>query len=205
MNRVLRVHRSGFYAWCKEPPSSRSRDNKRLVGLIRAAYDESEGSYGSPGICKDLSEAGETCGENRVAKLMKMHGIKTHGRYRRPRYRYSRPSLVTPNRLCQEFTTSCPDQGWVTDITYIATSEGWLYLTVVIDLYSRRIVGWAMSSIMTTDLVLTALFGTVWRRRPKHKIVIHPDQGSQFNSDAWFRFCRDHNIERSMSRRGNCY
>lgn len=140
-----------------------------------------------------------------MAKLMKMHGIKAHGRYRKPRYRYTRPSLVTPNRLCQEFTTAGPDRVWVTDITYIATSEGWLYLAVVIDLYSRRVVGWAMSSIMTTDLVLTALLGAVWRRRPKQKVVIHSDQGSQFNSDAWFRFCRDHNIKGSMSRRGNCY
>lgn len=184
MSRVLRAYRSKFYAWCKEPPRPRSHNNERRVGHIRAAYDESEGSYGSPRICKDLREVGEICGKNCLTKLLKMHGIKVHGRYRKLRYRYSRPSLVTPNCLFQEFTTAYSDQAWVTDIIYVVTSEDWLSLAVVIDLYSRCIVGWAMSSIMTTDFVLTVLLGVLWRRRPKRRIIIHLDQRSQFNSNT---------------------
>jgi putative transposase len=176
-----------------------------LVELIRESQAESDGSYGSPRICKDLREQGEVCAENRVARLMKANGIRAERRYRKPRYRYSRPSLVTPNRLEQDFTATAPDRRWVTDITYIATSEGWLYLAVVIDLYSRRVVGWSMSSTMTTDLVMTAVLAALWRRRPTGTVIIHSDQGSQFNSDAWIRFCRDHKLERSMSRRGTCY
>ena len=205
MCRVLRVHRSGFYSWLAEPTSSRSRENERLVGLIKTTHEESSESYGSPRICKELRENGEICSENRVAKLMKMHGIKTIRRYRRPKYRFTKPSLVTPNRLNQDFEVAGPDRVWVTDITYIATSEGWLYVAVVIDLFSRRVVGWGMGSMITTDLVLTALLSALWRRRPKGRVIVHSDQGSQFNSDAWIRFCRDHNVDRSMSRRGNCY
>jgi putative transposase len=203
--RILRVQRSGFYAYLREPQAPRERENERLVDLIRAAHGESGECYGSPRICKDLREGGEQCGENRVARLMKVNGIKALRRYRKPRYRNTKPSLLTPNLLQQNFNIADPDLVWVTDITYITTSEGWLYLAVVIDLYSRRVVGWAMSTAITTDIVLTALLGALWRRRPKHKVIIHSDQGSQFDSDAWIRFCRDHNMERSMSRRGNCY
>lgn len=199
------MHRSGFYTWLKKPESSREKANTRLVGLIKAAYEESTGSYGSPRIFKDLREKGERCGENRVARLMKVQGIKAIRRYRKPRFGCSKPALLTPNTLNREFSVSAPDLVWVTDITYIATSEGWLYLAVVIDLFSRKVVGWATGSTMTTELVLTALLAAIWRRKPKDKVIIHSDQGSQFNSDEWVRFCRDHNIERSMSRRGNCH
>jgi len=205
MCRVLRVHRSGFYAWLMDPQSDRAKDDLRLVERIRTVHEEYSGTYGSPRICKELREQGEGCSENRVAKLMKANSIKAERRYRRPRYRYSKPSLLTPNTLNRNFDVSGPDRVWVTDITYIATSEGWLYLAVVVDLYSRRVVGWGMSPLITTDVVITALLGAIWRRRPKNKVIVHSDQGSQFTSDAWIRFCRDHKIERSMSRRGNCY
>jgi putative transposase len=176
-----------------------------LTECIKAVHEEFSCSYGSPRICRELRESGETCGENRVARLMKANRIRAERRYRRPRYRYSKPSLVTPNRLEQDFEVSGPDRVWVTDITYISTSEGWLYLAAVIDLFSRRVVGWSMGSMITTDLVIKALLNAIWRRRPKSKVIVHSDQGSQFSSDAWNRFCRDHNIEQSMSRRGNCY
>jgi len=205
MCRVLRVHRSGYYAWMKNPSSDRTHEDEKLVRMIKTAYEESSGSYGSPRICRELREQGELCGKNRVARLMKTHGIRAHRRYRRPKYRYPKPSLVTPNRLNQEFSVHGPDRVWVTDITYIGTSEGWLYLAVVIDLFSRRVVGWSMSPSMTTDVVITALHAALWRRRPRNRVTIHSDQGSQFSSDTWLRFCKDHNIERSMSRRGNCY
>jgi len=205
MCRVLRVHRSGFYAWLDKPESEREQADQRLAERIRAVHEEYSGSYGSPRICRELRESGETCGKNRVARLMKANRIRAERRYRRPKYRYSKPSLVTPNRLGQDFDVAGPDRVWVTDITYIQTSEGWLYLTVVIDLFSRRVVGWSMGSTITTDLAMKALLNAIWRRRPKSKVIVHSDQGSQFSSDAWNRFCRDHNIERSMSRRGNCY
>lgn len=205
MCRVLRVHRSGFYAWLSEPESKRARDDGRLIERIKAVHEESSGSYGSPRICKELRELGERCSENRIARLMKASNIKAERRYRRPRYRYSMPSLVTPNTVNRNFDVPGPDRVWVTDITYIATSEGWLYLAVVVDLYSRRVVGWGMSASMTTELVITALLNALWQRRPKNRVIVHSDQGSQFSSDTWIRFCLDHNIERSMSRRGNCY
>jgi putative transposase len=205
MCRVLRVQRSGFYKWLKEPQSFRSKENERLVNLMRQSHEESDHSYGSPRVFIDLREAGETCCENTVARLMRVHGIRAHRRYRKPRYRFTKPSIVTPNKLEQEFSASEPDRIWVTDITYVATNEGWLYLAVVIDLFSRKVVGWGMGSMITTDLVITALLGAMWRRRPKQRVMIHSDQGVQYNSDSWMRFCRDHNVERSMSRRGNCF
>ena len=175
------------------------------MDLIKDSYEKSSASYGSPRVFKDLWEGGETCSENRIARLMKKHGIRAHSRFRRPRYRYTKPSLLTPNKLNQEFDAPGPDRIWVTDITYIDTVEGFLYLAVVIDLFSRRVVGWATDSLMKTELVLTALLNALWRRRPKDSVVVHSDQGSRFNSDARARFCRDHHVERSMSRRGNCY
>ena len=117
----------------------------------------------------------------------------------------SKPSIVAENQLEQVFDVDAPDRAWVTDITYIRTHEGWLYLAVVIDLYARKVVGWSMQDRMHTSLVLNALLMAVWRRKPKNKVVIHSDQGSQFTSQEWRDFLKDHNLEASMSRRGNCY
>ena len=117
----------------------------------------------------------------------------------------TKPSVVAANQLEQVFEADAPDQIWVTDITYIRTHEGWLYLAVVIDLYARKVVGWSMNSRMHTSLVLDAMLMAVWRRKPKRKVVIHADQGSQFTSQEWRDFLKGHNLEASMSRRGNCY
>lgn len=159
--RVLRVHRSGFYRWLVEPQSPREQENLRLIGLIKQSHDESDSSYGSPRVFKDLRELGESCCENRVARPMRSNGIRAHRRYRKPRYRFSRTFFVTPNKLEQEFSVSGPDRKWVTDITYINTSEGWLHVAVVFDLFSRKVVGWSMGHAITTDLVLTALHGAL--------------------------------------------
>ena len=121
------------------------------------------------------------------------------------RYRIGRPSLVSPNQLKRQFTHDAPDQAWVTDITYIRTHEGWLYLAVVIDLHSRLLVGWSMQARMETRLVLDALTMAVWRRKPKNGLIIHSDQGSQFGSDEFARWCKDNRLSPSMSRRGNCW
>jgi putative transposase len=175
------------------------------MGLIRRSYFASGGVYGSPRIYHDLRELGEFCGENRVARLMKKHGLRALRGYKRPRYKGGRPSVLAPDHLKQGFTVSSPDKVWVTDITYIRTHEGWLYLSVVIDLYSRRVVGWSMKETLAKDLVLDALLMAVWRRRPKNRVIVHSDQGGQYGSDDWTRFCREHDLEPSMSRRGNCY
>ena len=133
------------------------------------------------------------------AKLKSIRG------YRRPRYQSGKPSIAAPNRLQQQFNVNQPDKAWVTDITYVSTDEGWLYVAVVIDLYSRALVGWSMKPTMATEVVLDALTMAVWRRKPKQPVIIHSDQGSQFGSDDFIRWCKDNRLEPSMSRRGNCY
>jgi len=204
MCRLLDVSRSGFYEWLRNPLSDRALEDQRLLGLIRAAYAASHGVYGAPRIFLDLREAGETCSKHRVARIMRANNIKALHGYRTPRYTRGHTSLLTPNTPQREFTVQRPNTAWVTDITYVRTWEGWLYLAVVIDLYSRRIVGWSTKPTMARELVLDALLMAVRRRKPKHALI-HSDQGSQFGSDAWRRFCHAHHLEPSMSRRGNCW
>jgi len=205
MCRVLKVHRSGYYAWLHEPLSPRAKANEVLTAKIREFYDQSMGIYGSPRIFCDLREAGVACGENRVARLMRSAQIKSVRGYKRPRYKVGKPALVAPNQLQRQFQRDEPDHAWVTDITYIRTHEGWLYLAVVLDLHSRAVVGWSMGPRMQTSLVLDALTMAVWRRRPKESVIIHSDQGSQFGSDEFNRWCKDNRLSPSMSRRGNCW
>jgi len=205
MCRVLRVHRSGYYAWLKRPLSVRAKEDKRLLELIKISHVASGGAYGSPRVFLDLREEGETCGRHRVARIMKQSRIKAIRSYKRPRYVAGKPSIVTPNRLKREFTVTHPDRVWVSDITYIRTWQGWLYLAAVMDLYSRKVVGWSMKPTLARDLVLDAILMSVWRRKPKNKVLVHSDQGSQYGSDDWHRFCRDNDLEPSMSRRGNCW
>ena len=204
MCRVLDVSRSGFYQWLRNPLSNRALEDQRLLGLIRAAYAASHGVYGAPRIFLDLREAGETCSKHRVARIMRANHLQARYGYRAPRYARGATSLFTPNTLQRGFTVSRPNHVWVTDITYVRTWEGWLYLAVVMDLYSRRIVGWSTQPTMAQDLVLDALLMAVRRRKPTHALI-HSYQGSQFSSDAWRRFCQAHHLEPSMSRRGNCW
>jgi putative transposase len=205
MCRVLRIQRSGYYAWKATPKSALTLTDESLMADIRKSFEESQGIYGSPRIHCDLREAGIACGEKRVARLMRQAQLRSVRGYKRPRYRVGIPSTTAPNLLQREFTVAHPDQVWVTDITYIRTYEGWLYLTVVIDLYSRAVVGWSMKSTMATELVLDALMMAVWRRCPKTPVMIHSDQGSQFGSDEFNRWCKDNRLVPSMSRRGNCW
>ena len=205
MCRLLNVSHSGFYAWLIQPLSDRAIEDQRLLELIRASYAASSGVYGSPRVFLDLREAGETCGRNRIARIMRVNNIKALRGYKAPRIIHGRPSLITPNKLERAFTIDYPDHAWVTDITYIRTWQGWLYLAVVMDLYSRKVVGWSMKPTLARDLVLDALVMAVWRRKPRHQVLIHSDQGSQYSSDDWLRFCHHHNLEPSMSRRGNCW
>lgn len=205
MCRVLGVARSGFYKWVHHPKSDHDKEDERLLELIRASWFASGGIYGSPRVYRDLREAGERIARKRVARIMRENGIRAIRGYKRPRRRAGRTATVAPNRLAQKFDVKSPDAAWVTDITYIRTWQGWLYLAVVIDLYSRMVVGWSMKATLERELVLDALLMAVWRRKPKREVIVHSDQGSQYGSDDWLRFCRSHNLSPSMSRRGNCY
>ena len=136
---------------------------------------------------------------------MKRVGIKAQVGYRSPRARKGEASIVSPNRLQRQFNPDAPDERWVTDITYIRTREGWLYLAMVVDLFSRKIIGWSMQSRMTKDIVLNALLMAIWRRNPQKQVLVHSDQGSQYTSHEWQSFLKSHGLEGSMSRRGNCH
>ena len=190
----------------EEPAEQASKEDARQTELIREAWKDSGKVYGYRKLHDDLLDQGEACCPNRVARLASLAGIKAQiGYKRRPGSYGGKPSLVVDNTLDRRFDVEAPDRVWVTDITYIRTLEGFAYLAVVIDLYSRRVVGWSMQSRQTTDMVLQALLMAVWRRKPKSKVLIHSDQGSQFTSMDWASFLKHHNLEHSMSRRGNCH
>ncbi|HBM2816933.1 IS3 family transposase [Enterobacter hormaechei] len=203
--RVLDVHPSSFYAWLQQPHSKRHQVDLRLTGQIKQFWLESGCVYGYRKIHVDLRDSGQQCGVNRVWRLMKRVGIKAQVGYRSPRARKGEASIVSPNKLQRQFNPDAPDERWVTDITYIRTHEGWLYLAVVVDLFSRKIIGWSMQSRMTKDIVLNALLMAVWRRNPQTKVLVHSDQGSQYTSHEWQSFLKSHGLEGSMSRRGNCH
>ncbi|HFG9348897.1 TPA: IS3 family transposase [Salmonella enterica subsp. enterica serovar Birkenhead] len=205
MCRVLNVARAGFYAWLHNPVSARDKDNQRLLMLIRDSYSLSGGVYGYRRVHGDLNEIGETCGKNRVGRITQLNRIKAVRGYKAPRRIAGRPSVVVPNRVQRQFTVVRANQVWVTDITYIRTWQGWLYLAVVIDLFARNVVGWSMKPTLSRELALDALMMAVWRRKPDGEVVVHSDQGSQYGSDDWQRFCRANNLAPGMSRRGNCW
>lgn len=204
MCRVLGVSRSAFYAWLQNPLSHRAMEDERLTILIRASFKASHGVYGAPRILLDLRELSETCSKHRVARLMRVNHIRAAHGYRSPRYLPNRTSELIPNLLQREFNVDRPNTAWVTDITYVRTWQGWLYLAVVIDLFSRKVVGWATRPTIARDLIIDAVLMAVRERRPKGTLI-HSDQGSQYGSDAWRRLCRKHHLEPSMSRRGNCW
>ncbi len=207
MCRSLCIHPSGFCAWLRNPLSKRAKEDVRQTELIREAWEESGKVYGYRKLHDDLLDQGETCSANRVARLASVWlGAKRRLAINGAPGSYNgKPSMVVDNTLDRQFDVTVPDKAWVTDITYIRTQQGFACLAVVIDLYSRRVVGWSMQSRQTTDVVLQALLMAVWRRKPKHRVLIHSDQGSQFTSMDWASFLRAHNLEHSMSRRGNCH
>lgn len=174
--------------------------------MIEVSWQESGRVYGSPRIHRDLEESGERVGRKRVERIMKKNKIHAIRGYRKPRsVAGGRPSGVVSNLLDRRFTVPSSDEAWVTDFSYIRTWEGWVYLAVVVDLYSRMVVGWSMKNSPTRELVLAALLAAVMRRQPGNRVLVHSDQGSQYDSDDWSRFCKANNLEPSMSRRGNCW
>ena len=207
MCRVLDVKRSGYYAWRKRKPSTREQANQALLGLIEAEHAKSRKTYGSPRLHVVLRRQGVRCGHNRVARLMRMHGIVARKKRRYyPRTTQRQAGVIpAPNRLNQDFSAAAPNRKWVSDFTYIETAEGWLYLAVVLDLFSRRVIGWAMSTKMDAALVETALRMALLERRPPAGLLHHSDQGSQYTSAIYLNCLNAALAELSMSGAGNCY
>ena len=200
------VSRSAYYAWSKSTPSKRQVANERLLAEIRAIHSEHEGRYGSPRMLDELRDRGHEVGKHRVARLMRENGI--WARIRR-RFRHTTASNhrlpVAPNLLEQNFTATAPNQAWVGDITYIWTAEGWAYLAVLLDLYSRRVVGWALRKSLSRDLALAALDHALTCRRPPPGLVHHTDRGSQYASQQYRGVLHQHGAVCGMSAAGNCY
>lgn len=203
---MMRVHPSGYYAWRAKPESARTQEDNRLLGHIKQSWLESGAVYGYRKVHDDLCALGERCGKNRVYRLMHQAALRSQTGYkRRPGPKGGTIATVAPNHLQQQFDVAEPNRVWVTDITYIRTHEGWLFLAAVLDLFSRQVVGWSMHSRMDRDLALNALLMAVWRRQPKETVMVHSDQGSQYSSGDWQNFLKAHNLQASMSRRGNCH
>jgi transposase InsO family protein len=206
MCRVLRVSRSGFYAWLRRDESARARRDRELLVHIRAIHQKSRGSYGSPRVTKALAGQPERCNHKRIERLMREAGIRAvHRRKFRVTTHSDHDRPVAENILGGEFSVPGPDRAWVADLTYVWTEEGWLYLAAVMDLWSRRILGWSMSERMTQGLVVSALEMAVRDRRPGIGLLHHSDRGSQYASAAFQEMLRTNGIVCSMSRRGRCY
>ena len=207
MCSCLDVSCSGFYSWRKRKPSRRSCEDAELTELISASSQRSRCTYGSPRIHEDLKDLGIHVGRKRIARLMKTIGvISCHHRKKWVQTTDSNHALpIAPNIIEQDFTAKEPNTKWVTDITYIKTSEGWLYLAAVMDLHSRRIVGWAMQKSMTTALVLSALDMAIHQRKPQGPLIHHSDRGSQYASYEYKNKLFDAAFIQSMSRKGCCY
>ena len=206
MCRVLGVSTSGFYAWRERPPSARSVSDAGLTERIREVHKRSRQTYGSPRVHAELRAQGESACLNRIARLMRKNGISARNKKRFVRTTDSdHNDPIAPNELNREFQTEEPNQAWVGDITYIATSEGWLFLAVVLDLFSRRVVGWAMANHMRKELVMSALDMALGSREINGKLINHSDRGSQYTSGTHRKRLEDRGITCSMSRRGNCW
>ncbi len=183
MCRLLSVSRSGFYAWRGRPDSARAVEDQRLLKQAREIHQESRCSYGSRRIWRELRFRGESCGLRRVERLMCENGLQAyHKRRWRPQAQKGKAEVVAENVLDQDFTADAPNKAWTADITYIRTGEGWLYLAVVMDLFSRRIVGWAMNKRATRHLVIDAWKMAIERRQPEGQVVHHSDRGTQYGS-----------------------
>lgn len=203
---ALNVRRSGYYAWRDRPPSERDRDNERLLVQIRVVYQQSRRTYGSPRMTDELRSRGECCNEKRIARLMRQEGLrpKTVRKFK-VTTDSTHTHAVAPNVVNRDFTARQPNQVWLSDITYVWTSEGWLYLAAVLDLYSRRIVGWATSETIDGELAKAALRQAVGRRQPPPGLVHHSDRGVQYACGDYQELLGDWQMVGSMSRKGDCW
>lgn len=205
MCRCLKVSPSGYYDWRSRKPSQRERENQQLLARMRELHRDSEGALGSPRMHEDLLAEGFTCGQNRIARLMRVDGLRGAPPARALRKKRSgdRP-IGIENVLARDFTAEEPNQKWVTDITYLRTLEGFLFLCVVLDLFSNEVVGWSMSQRQNRELVIRAVMSALWQREGSRKVVIHSDRGTQFTCGDYQRFLSAHNLTCSMSRVGSC-
>lgn len=204
--RVMQVCRGGFYAWSTRDKSTREINNDALTELIRTAYEQSKQTYGSPRIFAELKEAGVACSQKRIARLMRRHQMHA---VRPKRFVVTTDSdhdmPIAENLLARTFQAETPDTRWTADITYIWTSQGWLYLAIILDLFSRRIVGWAMDQTIDRNLVMSALDMALLGRKPGEDLLCHSDRGSQYASQDYQKQLEEAGIVCSMSRRGNCW
>ncbi len=204
---ALGVSRGGFYAWRTRPPSQRARRDEALGAKVRARFLQSDRTYGARRVWHDLLADGEACGRHRIERLMRLQGLQARPRRRRVPADAGRrsPSAVSPNVLNRQFDAPAPNRRWVADFTYLWTAEGWLYVAAVVDLFSRRVVGWSMSATMTAQLVTDALVMALWRRGQPRTVLHHSDQGSQYTSELFQRLLADQGLSCSMSRSGNVW
>ena len=206
MCQVLNVSESGYYAWCKREPSQRKREDEHLGKRIEDAYHDNRQVYGSPRLHAELKEQGVRCGRKRVARLMRERGISAKAKRRKMKTTDSQHNNpVAPNLLKRDFTADAPNTKWVADITGIGTAEGWLYLAAVVDIYSRYVVGWAMSKERDEQLVTKAVEMALTQRKPGAGLVHHSDRGSQYTSQGYLTLLQQYEIQVSMSRKGDCY
>lgn len=199
---MMKLHRSGFYAWLHKPLSDRAIEDQRLLKLIKESCIASGATYGSPWIHRDLREAGEVCSVHRVARIMRENKLRAQIGYKRRYIKGGKPAHVADNRLNRNFNPDTPNRTWVSDITYVRTYEGFLYVAMVLDLFSRRVVGWSMDKNIDRHLVIKALMMAVWKRQPKEPVLVHSDQGSQYGSADYLALLKSNNLQPSMSRRG---
>ena len=207
MCEALGVSRGGFYEWMQRPESRRSCEDRHLTVQIRTSFEESDRTYGSPRVLRDLHAWGFSCGRHRVERLMRLSGLQARRKRRRlPSDTGVRPEhAIAPNVLDRQFEAAAPNRRWVADFTYVETGEGWLYVSVVLDLFSRRVVGWAMRGEMTAPLVVDALMMAIWRRGKPEELLHHSDQGSQYTSEEFQSLLADQGIVCSMSRLGDVW
>ena len=206
MCRLLKVSPSGYYAWLQWSESPRDRKDRILLVKIKAVFKASRSRYGSPRIQRALREDRIRCGRRRIARLMRQNGLRAkHRRKYRATTNSKHSHPVAPNLLERRFKVSKPNEVWVSDITYIWTGEGWLYLATVMDLYARRIVGWAVRSRLTKELAMAALSQAIALRNPKPGLIHHSDRGSQYASNAYRKLLKTRGIRCSMSRKGDCW
>ena len=206
MCEVLEVPRSGYYAWKQQRPSARQQEYERLIPIAQQADKDSKGTYGARRIAKEIRKTGTPCGRTKAATVMALADITAKQKKKFKVTTDSKHNLpVAPNLLDREFTVSEPNRVYVGDITYIWTQEGWLYLAIVLDLFSRQVVGWSMNSRMTTELIKDALTMCYWRRKPEPGVIFHSDRGSQYCSKEFRTLLATYQMTSSMSRKGNCW
>lgn len=204
---ALGVSRSGFYAWLTRAPSKRSRTDEAIGAKVRASFLGSDRTYGARRVWHDVLADGIACGLHRIERLMRSQALRARPRRRGlPADRGERLApFIAPNVLDRRFEASAPNQKWVADFTYVWTAEGWLYVAAVVDLFSRRVVGWSMKAEMTAQLVADALVMAIWRRGRPDALLHHSDQGSQYTSEQFQRLMADNGVACSMSRSGNVW